>query len=155
MAVRKPLMPPPGKKPDLVVAIGVGKKKPGSDGQDGPMGVDADPDPDKTDDDLPSAGDGGGPGAGSAGADETDPDNDGDDDSGKMDPAKALVSHADENCGNCNNYDPSTGDCSKVSGTFAPTDRCWSAYSAMGSGDTDNDAGIGMPGAMSGTPAGM
>ena len=58
------------------------------------------------------------PGAGGGDTDDA-----GDDD--KMDPSKALVSHADENCGNCKNYDPSTGDCDEVSGTYAPDDRCW------------------------------
>ena len=123
---KNPLMPPPGKKPDLVVAIGAGKPK--DDADMPPKAADA-PDP-----------------AAMPGAPKDDPDDDGDDD--KMDPSKALVSHADENCGNCTNYDPSTGDCEKVSGTYAPDDRCYSGYQPMSSGTDEADMGAAGPAAM-------
>lgn len=71
----------------------------------------------------------------------------------KIDPAKALVSHADENCGNCENYEPTTGDCEKVSGTFSPDDRCWSSFEPIGDegeGTEDQPSDSGMP-PMAGT----
>src|ERR1700722_2422843 len=121
---KNPLMPPPGKKPDLVVAIGAGKPK---DDADMPPKAPDTPDPTA----MPGA--------------TGDTDDDGDDD--KMDPSKALVSHADENCGNCTNYDPSTGDCEKVTGTYAPDDRCWSNFQQLSSdsGDGTGDAGASAP----------
>lgn len=55
-----------------------------------------------------------------------------DDEGGKMSPAKALVSHENENCGNCANYHGEDGSCEEVSGQFDPQDRCWAAYSPAG-----------------------
>lgn len=135
MAFKREKMPPPGtKKPDVVVAVGVPKPK---DGDMSPGGDDMPPKPD------------------AMGATGDPPDDESDE---KMDPAKALVSHADENCGNCENYDPTTGDCEKVSGTYAPDDRCFVFYEATGdeSGDAGDQAAPppAMMAAMGGLPAG-
>jgi hypothetical protein len=78
------------------------------------------------------------------GAQDAEPDGD-EGDGAKMSPAKALVSHADENCGNCSNYHGEDGSCEEVSGQFDPTDRCWAAYSASGTGEPQQNEDGTMP----------
>jgi|ERR1035438_6009801 hypothetical protein len=56
------------------------------------------------------------------------------DEGSKKSPAKALVSHENENCGNCTNYHGEDGSCEEVSGQYDPTDRCWSDFNAAGGG---------------------
>jgi hypothetical protein len=144
------IMPPPGKKPGLMIAIGVPKPKDG--------------DPDAKNDDVeaqsgdstPSAADSKPPEA------ETKPtpansdavparrDNPDEEAGEKADPARALVSHADENCGNCENYDPTTGNCEEVEGVYAPDDRCWAFWEAIG----DEAPPAGAAGEQSGTSPG-
>ena len=77
---------------------------------------------------------------------------DGDMGSGKLSPDKALVSKAEENCGNCMNWEGDSNSCSKVDGTYSEDDRCYSAFSAKsggdemdtgGGGDTGSEMGVG------------
>lgn len=56
------------------------------------------------------------------------PDAEPDADDSKMSAERALVTHADENCGNCSHWDEATGECEKVEGVFKPDDRCFAAY---------------------------
>jgi hypothetical protein len=141
---KSPGMPPPGeeKKPDLVVAVGIGKKKPG-------MGDDAsDPDAPSSDDaadpDM-STPDGSSASPGNGSDDATDPG-----DGAKASDAEAIVLRADDKtCQSCMNWEPTDGSCSKVEGVFAPDDRCLRFYQASdGSPDTDNSQDMGSPDSM-------
>ena len=57
------------------------------------------------------------------------------DGSGKMSREEAHFVPADHHCKDCANYDPSSGDCSEVTGSFDPEDACLAAFKAMGSSD--------------------
>lgn len=57
---------------------------------------------------------------------------------GKVSPEEAEVYRADQTCVNCSNYDPTSGDCSKVSGSFDPSDGCVKYFEAIGD-DTPKD----------------
>jgi hypothetical protein len=50
---------------------------------------------------------------------------------GKASPEEAGVRREDEKCIDCENYDPQTGDCSKVAGTFSPQDTCGLYFHAV------------------------
>jgi hypothetical protein len=47
---------------------------------------------------------------------------------GKASLEEAHVIPADKHCIDCENYDPSTGDCSKVVGTHDPDDACYDFF---------------------------
>jgi hypothetical protein len=127
---KKRPMPPPGKKPALTVAIGVGKPPDGG-------GPDAPPDSG-----MPKA-------PGSDGGEKGE---------GKAPPERAIVIRADQQCKDCENYTPESGECSEVEGFFDPSDACWCYFEPLSGespGDTD-DKGALPPGAppMGGMPPG-
>lgn len=74
------------------------------------------------------------------------------DQGGKMPVEEALVVRSDKHCNNCENYQPETGDCEKVEGSFDPDDACMRWFTPMGGaghdepdadeygGASDNDA---------------
>jgi hypothetical protein len=107
-------MAPPGmkkKKPALVIKVGVGKPK------DGEM-----PPP------MPKSADDG------EGEDPSEEDGAG----GKVSREKALVIDENHRCDNCQNYDATSGDCSKVEGYFDPGSACLRYFEPMeGSGDEE------------------
>lgn len=131
---KRPSMPPPGKKPEVVVAIGAGKPpKPGEE----------DPEPQ---DSGADAGDGTGtPGPHSI----TGPgDNPIDEASEKMSPERAIVVREHEHCRNCENYHPEDGSCDAVEGQFMPEDACFACFEPIA--DEQPDAG-GQPPAPGGS----
>src|ERR1700742_1534693 len=58
---------------------------------------------------------------------------------GKVSPEDAQVYRADQTCVHCVNYDPTSGDCTKVSGSFDPSDGCLRYFSAIGDDEPDED----------------
>lgn len=54
---------------------------------------------------------------------------------------EAEVIRADEHCLDCKNYDPTSGDCAKVSGSFDPQDACAEFFEKIGSDEPEDDAG--------------
>jgi hypothetical protein len=110
MASKQTTMPPPGtKEPALTVAIGVGKPKSSGNGNGGPA-----------DDPQLESDPSGGPG-------------------GKASPADAHVVKADHHCKDCENWDPSSGDCSEVDGNYDAEDACIKYFEPIGSPDDDDD----------------
>ena len=116
---QKSKMPPPGapkKKPGLMIAIGVGPaKKPGM------------PPPS-----LPDSKQAAEDGHASKGGGDT-----------PADPEtleRAGIVRADKHCQNCENWDPSTGNCSVLGPGFAPDDACLRYFEAMDDQEDDNDA---------------
>lgn len=112
------------KKPELVVAIGVGgpkagrKPAPGMDETEAPKAPEA-------------------MGAGSevgAGA-------------GKASPEEALAVREDHHCKDCSNWLPQTGECSVVDGIWAPEDACLRYFEAGSPGDEVEEPGGEAPGA--------
>ncbi len=57
---------------------------------------------------------------------------------GKVSPEEAEVHRADQICVNCTMYDPTSGECSKVAGSFDPQDGCVKYFEAIGD-DTPRD----------------
>lgn len=66
---------------------------------------------------------------------------------GKASPEDAQVIRADMHCLDCHNYDPTSGECSKVEGSFDPQDGCVKFFEAIGQDEPDDDD-------MGGEPAG-
>lgn len=64
---------------------------------------------------------------------------------GKVSPDDAGVIRADQRCIDCRNYDATSGDCSKVSGSFDPTDACSDYFDAINSDEPDADDMGGAP----------
>ncbi len=63
---------------------------------------------------------------------------------GKVSPEEAGVIRADQRCIDCKNYDPTSGDCGKVQGSFDPGDACMQYFDAIGDDtppDTDDQNG--------------
>ncbi len=118
-------MPPPG-PPKTVIAIGIGPKKPGEEPPD-------DMPKDKTDDMPPDAD---APPMGAAGG--APGDEEGEE---KASPDKAIVIRADAHCKNCENYEPTTGECHEVEGVFDPDDACHAFYEGMGEEPDADDMG--------------
>lgn len=118
-------MPPPGKKPDLVVAIGAGKPK--SDEED------------QQDSGADAGGVTGAPGSSSVpgpGADSP-----ADEAGEKMSPERAIVIREHEHCRNCENYHPEDGSCDEVEGQFSPEDACFACFEPIGDEQSDSMAG--------------
>lgn len=57
----------------------------------------------------------------------------------KAAPEEAMVIRADAHCIDCRNYDPTSGECSKVDGSFDPQDACAEFFDAIGSDEPDGD----------------
>lgn len=64
---------------------------------------------------------------------------------GKASPEEAHVIRADAHCIDCRNYDPTSGDCSEVAGSFDPQDACSEYFDAIGSDEPDDDDMGGAP----------
>jgi hypothetical protein len=132
---KKPMMPPPGAKKGVVIAVGIGKPKPGDDPMkdDDPLADDAPPD-------MPAGASGAG--AGASGAEP-----DGDEQGATMTPEEAIVLRADDKtCQSCKNWGETDGSCSVVpeGAPYDAGDRCLRGYEAMGDNDADDtgdDAG--------------
>ena len=58
---------------------------------------------------------------------------------GKASPEEAGVRRDDERCIDCSNYDPSTGECSKVEGTLAPGDTCGRYFQPVDEEDGESE----------------
>ena len=58
---------------------------------------------------------------------------------GKATPEDSQVIRANEHCIDCSNYDPTSGECEKVQGSFDPQDACSEYFSAIGSDEPDAD----------------
>lgn len=70
------------------------------------------------------------------------------DEAGKMSPEKALVIKADEHCGSCKNYEPTSGACSKVVGVYEMDDACFANFSPMGGAEEPDADDMGGPSDM-------
>lgn len=64
---------------------------------------------------------------------------------GKVSPEDAEVVRSDAHCIDCTNYDPTSGECSKVQGSFDPQDACAEYFSAINSDEPDDDNMGGAP----------
>ena len=64
---------------------------------------------------------------------------------GKSSPEEAGVVRADEHCVDCAHYDPTSGDCAKVSGSFDPQDACMQYFEKIGADEPDADEEGGPP----------
>ena len=65
---------------------------------------------------------------------------------GKVSREEAHFVPADKHCKDCSNYDPASGDCSAVAGSFEPEDACIGEFKAMSdSGEPDADDMGGAP----------
>ena len=64
----------------------------------------------------------------------------GKDKDGKTSPEDAQVIREDQHCGDCKNYDATSGACSKVSGNFSPEDGCLMYFEAMQESDEEPGA---------------
>lgn len=64
---------------------------------------------------------------------------------GKVSPEDAQVLRSDQHCIKCSMYDPTSGECSKVSGSLDPDDGCVKYFEAIGSDEPDDDDSGGMP----------
>lgn len=73
---------------------------------------------------------------------------------GKVAPENAGVVRDDQHCSDCKNYSGDTGECSKVSGNFAPSDGCADFFEAV-SGEDEPDADDTEPDADSDDQTGM
>jgi len=60
--------------------------------------------------------------------------------SGKASPAEAHVVKADQHCKDCENWDPSSGDCSAVDGNYDAEDACIKYFQAGGDEPDADDA---------------
>lgn len=137
---KRPSMPPPEKKPDLVVAIGAGKPpKPGDDAA-------VPKDPTESKDPKDSSADAGGV-AGTPGPDSISGpgDNPADEAGEKMSPERAIVVREHEHCRNCENYHPEDGSCEEVEGQFSPEDACFANFEPIGDEQPDEMGGPPMP----------
>lgn len=65
--------------------------------------------------------------------------------SGKASPEEAGVIRSDQKCIDCANYDATSGDCAKVSGSFDPSDSCMQYFEAINSDEPDEDDMGGKP----------
>lgn len=65
--------------------------------------------------------------------------------SGKASPEEAEVIRADEHCIDCKNYDPTSGDCTEVEGSFDPQDGCAEYFDKIGGDEPDEDDMGGKP----------
>lgn len=119
------MMPPPSfgskkkKKPGIIVEVGTAKVKPPRFGDEDPDEEDEtdteDPDESKElgEDELPYAG-----------LDHVEEHDETPMSGGKASREKALFIPASHHCGECVNYSPESGECSKVDGMFQPEDAC-------------------------------
>lgn len=64
---------------------------------------------------------------------------------GKASPEEAGVIRSDQKCIDCANYDATSGDCAKVSGSFDPGDSCMEYFEAINSDEPDEDDMGGKP----------
>lgn len=134
------------KKPELVVAIGMGPK---TEGRKPPPGMDeaATGDPgDSTEEPKTPMGIDAGAGAGAALG------------NGKASPEEALAVREDHHCKDCSNWMPQTGECSAVDGIWAPEDACLRYFEAGSPGDEAEEPGTEAPGAEGkelGSPMGV
>lgn len=117
MAERMP--PPGGKKPGVMVGIAIKPK--GGDPSSSRM-----PPPGEADEQ---------PGA------ESDPAGG----SGKHSAEEAHVVRENQHCKDCVHWQPETGECSEVDGSFAPEDACIRDFKAGGQEEPDADESGGMP----------
>lgn len=62
---------------------------------------------------------------------------------GKASREEAGVVPPDQHCIDCQNYDPQTGDCSKVEGSFEPDAACLKYFTPVA--DEDNEQAEGEP----------
>lgn len=58
---------------------------------------------------------------------------------GKVSPEDAQVYREGQTCVQCENYDPNSGECAKVSGSFSPQDGCLKYFEPMDSDEPDAD----------------
>lgn len=65
--------------------------------------------------------------------------------SGKASPEDAGVVRSDEHCIDCKNYDPTSGECAKVDGSYDPQDGCKDYFDKIGGDEPDADESGGMP----------
>ncbi len=77
------------------------------------------------------------------------------DSDGKVSPEEATIIRSDEHCIDCKNYDPTSGECAKISGSFDPQDACVKFFEAIGNDEPDADDTGGTPDNDSDDSAGM